>query len=83
MDIFSRVFWGVGLVLGLMWLIVVFYILGTSQDGMLNAEVIEQEMGDSLRSFYDMIIWVMYPWLALGLFLLIRFLMRMFMNRSV
>ena len=77
MDKFSKVFWGFGLLLGLMWLIVVFYVLGTAEDGMLTLEGLEP-MRESLTSFYEMIKWFVYPWMALGLFLFIRFLMRIF-----
>jgi len=77
MDIFSRIFWGFGLLLAAMWLIIVFYVLGTAQDGVLTVEAMEP-MAESLREYYDFIIWFMYPWMALGLFLFIRFLLRIF-----
>jgi hypothetical protein len=77
MDIFSKVFWGGGLLLGLMWIIILFYVLGTAEDGMLTVEGMEP-MADSLREYYEFMKIFIYPWMALGIFLFIRFLMRMF-----
>lgn len=77
MDIFSKAFWYSGFVFALMFLIAAGFALSTAEDGMLTVENMSG-LEEQFSSFFHFIKWFIYPWLALGLFLFIRFLKGIF-----
>jgi hypothetical protein len=75
MDIWSKIFWQVGAVLSLMVLVSAIMALSTAENGRLTVEGL-QGMSGTFTLMYEVLRWVFYPWLALGLFLLIRWFRR-------
>ena len=76
MDIWSKIFWQAGLVLSVIFLLVALFALSTAENGQLTVEGLEG-MADTFTALYQTLIIVIYPWLALGLFIFIRFLIRL------
>jgi len=76
MDIWSKIFWQVGAVLSVIFLIVALYALTTAENGMLTVEGLAP-MADTFTALYNTLIIVIYPWMALGIFIFIRFLIRL------
>ncbi len=77
MDIWSRIFTYSSAAFGAILLLIVIMVLSNAEDGMLTVEGL-QHMEGSLTSFYNFILPFVYIWMALGLFIFGRFLMRMF-----
>lgn len=74
MDFWTKAFLYLGSFIAACLLIVVFYVLGTAENGMLTTEGLEP-MRPQLESFYSVFKWVVYLWLipaAVMLFRLIR-----------
>lgn len=74
MDIWAKAFFYLGSFIAACLLIVVFYVLGTAEDGMLTTEGLEH-MRPQLESFYAVFKWVVYIWLvpaAVMIFRMIR-----------
>ena len=76
MDIWSKIFWQVGTVLAVVILIVALVALSNSEGGRLTVENLEHLSGTFTALFNTLMI-VVYPWLALGVFIFIRFLIRL------
>ena len=77
MDIWSRIFRYASAAFGAIILVVVFIVLSNAENGMLTVEGL-QHMEAPLTSFYEFVLPFVYIWMALGLFLLGRFLMNFF-----
>jgi len=77
MDIWSRIFTYSSAAFGAIILVVVLIVLSNAENGMLTVEGL-QHMEAPLTSFYNFILPFVYLWMALGLFIFGRFLMRMF-----
>ena len=77
MDIWSRIFTYSSAALGAILLLIVLMVLSNAEDGMLTVDGL-QHMEGSLTSFYNFILPFVYIWMALGLFIFGRFLMRFF-----
>lgn len=77
MDQWSKLFWQVGAFLSVMLLIAAVMALSTAENGRLTVEGLEG-MSGTFTLMYEVLRWVVYPWLALGAFLLVRWLMRRF-----
>lgn len=75
MDQWSKLFWQVGAVLSLILLVTAIMALSTAENGRLTVEGL-QGMSGTFTLLYDALQWVVYPWLALGLYLLIRWFRR-------
>lgn len=73
MDILSRIFWQVGGFLAVVMFIVAIMALSTAENGQITPEGLAG-MGPTFTLAYEVLCWVVYPWLALGAFLLIGFL---------
>ena len=73
MDIWSKIFWQVGTVLAVIVLIVALVALSNAEDGRLTVESLEHLSG-TFTALYNTLIIVIYPWLALGVFIFIRFI---------
>lgn len=80
MDIWSKIFRQVGVVLAVILLIVVIMALSTAENGQLSVEGLEK-FSDTFNALYSTLIIVIYPWMALALFLFGRLLYRMFKGR--
>jgi len=76
MDIWSKIFWQAGAVLSVILLIVALVALSNAEGGRLTVESLEHLSG-TLTALYQTLIIVIYPWMALGIFILIRFLIRL------
>ncbi|MBN2865746.1 MAG: hypothetical protein JXK16_07035 [Thiotrichales bacterium] len=76
MDIWSKIFWQVGTVLAVIVLIVALVALSNAEDGRLTVESLEHLSG-TFTALYNTLIIVIYPWLALGVFIFIRFIRRL------
>ncbi|CAN8140501.1 hypothetical protein J3998_07720 [Thiomicrorhabdus sp. 6S2-11] len=76
MDIFSKIFWQAGLGLSLVMLFVAISALLNAENGQLTVENLEHLSG-TYSALFETLKFVVYPWLALGLFLLIRFFIRL------
>jgi len=76
MDIWSKIFWQVGTVLAVVVLIVALVALSNAEDGRLTVESLEHLSG-TFTALYNTLIIVIYPWLALGVFIFIRFISRL------
>ncbi|GKT11306.1 MAG: hypothetical protein ISEC1_P0269 [Thiomicrorhabdus sp.] len=77
MDIWSRIFRYSSAAFGAIILLIVLMVLSNAENGMLTVEGL-QHMEPQLTSFYEFILPFVYVWMALGLFIFGRFLMRMF-----
>lgn len=77
MDIFQKIFLYLGSAIAACFLLVVFIVLGTAENGQLSVEGL-QHLSAPLTSFYDLFKWFVYLWLLSGLVLLVRFLKRLF-----
>lgn len=77
MDIFTRIFLFGGALLGAILLISALFALSTAENGVLTVENLEQ-LEPQFSSLYAFLQFFIYPWLAVGAFLLIRFLKRAF-----
>lgn len=76
MDIWSKIFWQVGTVLAAVVLIVALVALSNAEDGRLTVEGLEHLSG-TFTALYNTLIIVIYPWLALGVFIFVRFVTRL------
>ena len=76
MDIWSKIFWQAGLALSVIFLIVALFALTTAENGQLTVEGL-QGMAGTFTALYQTLIIVIYPWMALGLFIFVRFLIRL------
>ncbi|WP_130537204.1 hypothetical protein [Thiomicrorhabdus indica] len=77
MDIFTRIFLFGGALLGAIMLIAALFALSTAENGVLTVENLEQ-LEPQFTSLYNLLQFFIYPWLAVGAFLLFRFLKRVF-----
>lgn len=77
MDIWTKIFLFGGALFGAIFLLIALIALGTAQDGLLTVEGL-QHLEQPLTSFYEFIRWFLYPWLAVALFIFVRFLKRLF-----
>lgn len=77
MDIWSKIFTYSSAAIGAILLMVVMFVLSNAENGMLTVEGL-QHMEGSLTSFYNMMLPFLYAWMALALFIFIRFLRRVF-----
>ncbi|MBD3755689.1 MAG: hypothetical protein IE937_08610 [Gammaproteobacteria bacterium] len=77
MDQWSKLFWQVGAFLSVMLVLAAVLALSTAENGRLTVEGLEG-MAGTFALMYEVLRWVVYPWLALGVFLLVRFLSRRF-----
>lgn len=77
MDIFVRIFLFGGALLGAILLITALFALSTAENGVLTVENLSQ-LEPQFTSLYNLLQFFIYPWLALGAFLLIRFIKRSF-----
>jgi hypothetical protein len=77
MDQWSKLFWQVGAFLSVMLVLAAVLALSTAENGRLTVEGLEG-MAGTFTLMYEVLRWVVYPWLALGVFLLVRFLSRRF-----
>ncbi|QKI88479.1 hypothetical protein [Thiomicrorhabdus xiamenensis] len=77
MDIWSKIFWQAGLGLSIVVLFVAISALMNAENGQLTVENLEHLSG-TYSALFSTLQFVVYPWLALGLFLLIRFITRRF-----
>lgn len=77
MDIWSKIFWQTGLGLSIVVLFVAISALMNAENGQLTVENLEHLSG-TYSALFSTLQFVVYPWLALGLFLLIRFISRRF-----
>lgn len=77
MDIWSKIFWQAGLGLSIVVLFVAISALMNAENGQLTVENLEHLSG-TYSALFSTLQFVVYPWLALGLFLLIRFISRRF-----
>ncbi len=80
MDIWSKLFRYSSLAIGVVILLVALIVLSNAQDGMLTVEGL-QHLEAPLTSFYEMMLFFIYPWIALTLFIFGRFLYRTFTRR--
>jgi len=76
-DIFVRIFLIGGALFGAILLIAAGFALSTAEDGMLTVEGL-QHLEPQFSSMYHFLKFFIYPWLALGAFLLFRFLKNLF-----
>ncbi|MBN2646428.1 MAG: hypothetical protein JXR44_01425 [Thiotrichales bacterium] len=75
MDIWSKIFWQGGLGLAIIVFGVAISALLNAENGQLNVENLEHLSG-TYSALFSTLQFVMYPWLALGVFLIIRFIRR-------
>ena len=80
MDIWSKLFLYWSAAIGAVVLLVGLIVLSNAQDGMLTVEGL-QHLEQPLTSFYEMMLFFIYPWMALSLFIFGRFLYRTFFQR--
>ncbi|BBP46804.1 hypothetical protein THMIRHAS_21770 [Thiosulfatimonas sediminis] len=76
MDIFSKIFWQGGLALSVILLFVAISALMNAENGQLTVANLEH-LGGTYTALFETLKFVVYPWIALGLFLLGRFILRM------
>lgn len=77
MDIFSRLFWFGGALIAAVVFISALFALSNAEDGVLTVENL-QHLEPQFTSLFNVMVFFVYPWMALGLFLLLRFLKRAF-----
>ncbi|WP_319381435.1 hypothetical protein [Thiomicrorhabdus sp.] len=77
MDIWSKITWFGGALLGAIFLIVALQALSTAENGMLTVEGLSSQ-ADNFRSLYEALKWFVYLWMAVAIFVFFRFLARMF-----
>lgn len=77
MDIFTRIFLFGGALLGAIMLIAALFALSTAENGVLTVENLAH-LEPQFTSLFNFLQFFIYPWLAVGAFLLIRFLKRAF-----
>ncbi len=77
MDIWSKIFTYSSAALGAVLLLIVLMVLSNAENGVLTLENL-QHMEGSLTSFYHFILPFVYAWIALGIFIFGRFLIRLF-----
>lgn len=77
MDIWSKIFWQVSTALAVVLLIVALIALSNAEDGRLTVESLAH-LSDTFTALFNTLIIVVYPWMALGIFIFIRFLIRRF-----
>lgn len=77
MDIIQKTFLYLGAAIAACFLLVVFILIGTAENGQLSVEGL-QHLSDPLTSFYDLFKWFVYLWLLSGIVLLFRFLKNLF-----
>ncbi|MBO1923927.1 hypothetical protein [Thiomicrorhabdus sp. 6S3-12] len=75
MDIWSKIFWQAGLGLSIVVLFVAISALMNAENGQLTVENL-QHLSGTYSALFSTLQFVVYPWLALGLFLLVRFISR-------
>lgn len=71
MDIFSFLFRAIGAFIGGVLLLTVVWVLTHAEGGVLTVESIDYAR-DDLATLYDAMSVLVWPWLALGAFLLFR-----------
>lgn len=71
MDIFSFLFRAVGAFIGSVLVLTAIWVLMHAENGVLTVESIEYAQND-LATLYDAMSLLVWPWLALGAFLLFR-----------
>ena len=71
MDIFSFLFRAVGAFIGGVLLLTAVWVLMHAENGVLTVESIDYARQD-LATLYDAMSILVWPWLALGVFLLLR-----------
>ncbi|BBP43367.1 hypothetical protein [Thiosulfativibrio zosterae] len=77
MDLLTRLFLYGGAALAAIFLMVALMTLSHSTNGQLTVEGVS-EMSDAMQSFYELIRWFVYPWMAVALAVFVRFLYRTF-----
>ncbi|MBF6057865.1 MULTISPECIES: hypothetical protein [Thiomicrorhabdus] len=77
MDIWSKITWYGGALLGAIFLIVALQALSTAEDGLITVEGLSAQ-ADNFRSLYEVLKWFVFAWLAVAIFVFLRFLGRMF-----
>lgn len=80
MDIFTRIFLFGGALLGAIMLIAALFALSTAENGTLTVEGLSH-MEAQFSSLYNLLQFFIYPWLAVALFIFIRFLKNLFSRR--
>ena len=77
MDIFQKIFLYLGALIAASFLIMALFALSTAENGQLTVEGLAH-MEAQFSSFYHFFKWFVYIWLAAAIFLLVRFLIRVF-----
>ncbi|QCU89842.1 hypothetical protein [Thiomicrorhabdus sediminis] len=77
MDIFQKIFLYLGAMLAACFLVVALIALSNAENGQLTVESLSH-LEDQFRSFYELFRWFVYIWMAVAIFLFIRFLTRIF-----
>lgn len=77
MDIFTRIFLFGGALIGAIFLIAALFALSTAENGVLTVENL-QALEPQFTSLYNVMQFVVYPWLGVAIFIFVRFLKRAF-----
>jgi hypothetical protein len=77
----SELWWKFGAFLGVIFFIVAIMALSTAENGALTVEGVEQ-FSATFESAYFFLKWPTLAWLALGIVLFVRFLMRVFSRKA-